>query len=92
MSKVTFSKMESISGLWHDDQSCEVLVDGESVGELIKHVVDVGGSIHEYRAGSYEVRFFGIDDKDREFSVPKGGDARATLKAAKSYAKQVLTV
>ena len=91
MSKITFSKMESISGLWNDDQSSEVMVDGVVVAELTKHVIDVGGSMHVYRVGSYGVFFLDHEAKDREFNVPKDGDARAALKEAKAYVRRVLS-
>lgn len=59
--KLTFTKMESISGI-PGDNGCQVMYQGDDrethVGEIVRHMDEVGlGLTQEYRVGAYEVDF-----------------------------------
>ncbi len=96
--KVGFGRMESISGLWDDDGSQEIVFQDRIIGEIVRHMVDTSRVISEVRVGSYTVEFFDLPntseedlDKDtREFSVRDYPNTRTCHTAVKGYVRALV--
>jgi hypothetical protein len=95
--KITFGKMESVSGIWDDTQEARVYLDGEDEGFITKEwqPETMWG---RYRIDSYDVLVSGFDaegepvELDKSFAPDDYNGARYALSAAKKWAREMLTI